>query len=380
MNIAFVCNEYPPARGGGIGPAVRALARGLVAQGHRAFVIGLYPETSIEDDAGVMVYRLAFPMRSFVKRELFARRHLHQALVRLCRRHTIDVVEWPDFQGLFHAPITGVTDVLKLHGTTLSHRVHGLIRPRWPAQWAWERNERRTMHAMRCWVGVSEWFLQEWKGRLAVIPAVEAVVHNPVDPTVFYPPQSRTQRERTVLYCGAFRERKGVRTLVQAAHELFSASVDFRLVLVGFEAEWTCAELLALAPGHAGRIKFLPFASQARVAELMRSSMVFAMPSHYESCGNGWLEAAMCGTPLIGSTASCGPEMVRHGIDGLLVAPDDVVGTARAIAMLLNDGSLWESMSNNCLRDAASRFGVSSGVQRSLAFYAESMRAMKEPG
>src|ERR1700761_2211403 len=61
MNILFICDEYPPGRHGGIGTMTRALARGLVAEGHQVLVAGLYPpgygEKDYEEDKGVKVWR-----------------------------------------------------------------------------------------------------------------------------------------------------------------------------------------------------------------------------------------------------------------------------------------------------------------------------------
>ncbi|KQP14324.1 glycosyltransferase family 4 protein [Pseudorhodoferax sp. Leaf267] len=370
MNIAFICNEYPPAQGGGIGPAVRALARGLVAAGHVAIVVGLYEHEAVEEDEGVIVYRLAFPMGAAIRRVLLARRFLHARLAALCRRHAIDAVEWPDFQGLFHVPTPGATDIVKLHGTTLSHRVHGLIKTHWIAQPSWEHFERRTLHRIPFWVGVSRTFLEEWKAYFPWVPQVEGVVHNPVDSRLFAPPPASEARQRQVFFSGAFRERKGIRTLVQGAHLAMQRGVDFRLVLMGYEAEYTQAQLRALAPGAGHRLAFVPFGSQREVARYMRASAVFAMPSHYESCGNGWLEAAMCGTPAIGSTAACGPEIVRHGVDGLNVAPGDARATSDAIETLLCDAGRWHGMSQAAQTDAPHRFGVAACVQASLNFYA----------
>lgn len=380
MNIAFICNEYPPVQGGGIGPAVRALARGLVATGHVAIVVGLYDHDAIEEDEGVIVYRLAFPMGAAMRRILWARRLLHARLAALCRRHAINVVEWPDFQGMFHAPTHGAIDIVKLHGTTLSHRVHGLIKTHWIAQPSWEYFERRTLRRIPFWVGVSRTFLEEWKAYFSLVPQVEGVVHNPVDPQIFAPPPASAARERQVFFSGAFRERKGIRTLVAGARLAMERGLDFRLVLMGYEAEYTQAQLRALAPGFGHRLAFVPFASQLEVARYMRTSAVFAMPSHYESCGNGWLEAAMCGTPAIGSTASCGPEIVRHGIDGLNVAPGDAGATADAIQSLLGDAGRWHCMSQAAQADAPHRFGVTACVQASLDFYARCQYADRQRG
>ena len=38
------------------------------------------------------------------------------------------------------------------------------------------------------------------------------------------------------------------------------------------------------------------------------------------------------GLPVIASTHSCGPEVIREGTDGFVLAPDDVQGLAKKIA------------------------------------------------
>jgi glycogen synthase len=43
MNILYICDEYPPGPNGGIGSVVQNLARELVKQGHKVYVVGLYP-------------------------------------------------------------------------------------------------------------------------------------------------------------------------------------------------------------------------------------------------------------------------------------------------------------------------------------------------
>lgn len=378
MNVAFVCNEYPPARGGGIGTAVRALARGLVAQGHRAIVVGLYHDASVEDDDGVTVYRLAFPMQNFLWRSLASRRFLHRQLQPLVRRHRIDIVEWPDFQGMFHAPAEGAVDVVRLHGTSLNERERGLMRPNPLSQPVWEHFERHILHSVPHWIGVSHWYLEASKQRFGLVPQTEAVVPNGVDAACFFPPTSDTGRRDQVFYAGAYRTRKGVRTLVQAAEQAWSQGAVFDLLLMGYEADCTRDALRALAPRFGHRVTFAPFGGQHAVAEQMRRSRVFAMPSHHETCGNGWLEAAMCGTPVIGSTAACGPEMVTNGRHGWVVDPDDVQATANAIQRLLGDTPGWQAMSAALRAEASERFGLPVCVQQSLRFYADCLRGHAE--
>jgi hypothetical protein len=60
VHLAFLCSEYPPSRGGGIGTFTQALGRALARAGHRVDVVGLYDvdEDLCEEDQGVRVWRL----------------------------------------------------------------------------------------------------------------------------------------------------------------------------------------------------------------------------------------------------------------------------------------------------------------------------------
>ena len=61
MHIVYLCSEYPPGTGGGIGAFTQSLARSLVRHGHQATAIGFsrsVDRESVEEDQGVSVIRL----------------------------------------------------------------------------------------------------------------------------------------------------------------------------------------------------------------------------------------------------------------------------------------------------------------------------------
>lgn len=380
MHVVFVCHEYPPALCGGIGPAVATLGRGMVRAGHRVSVVGMYPDVATDGgpgfaaelDEGVRVYRLAVPGRMPGLNWYWFRRTLRAHLVRLHANDPIDVVEWPDFLGTFWRPIDGVVDVLKVHGTALSNRRHGL-RQRLPSTTF--ALEMRTLRKIRNWIGVSEWFNAEWREAASVTPEREVVVYNPVHTAIFRPAPDR--EKGLVFYSGAFRARKGVMALARAAGIFLPQVPHARLVLMGFEADLTKQDILDQASGVADRIEFLPFMEQRQMAELMAKAEVFAMPSFYESCGNGWVEAMSCGVPVVGSTLSCGPEIVADGVSGLLADPARPEDIAEKIVRLLSDAALAGQMGAAGRERALKRFSVEVAVARSDSFYRACIEASR---
>jgi glycosyltransferase involved in cell wall biosynthesis len=108
---------------------------------------------------------------------------------------------------------------------------------------------------------------------------------------------------------------------------------------------------------------------QAELAPLMAQSTVFLMPSLYESCGNGWLEAMACAIPVVGSTLSCGPEVVADQETGFVVDPNNPQEIADKVSLLLQDEELNRRMGAAGRRRALEMFSVDVGVRKSEAFY-----------
>ena len=363
LHILFVCNEYPPARMGGIGATVACLARGLAAHGHRVEVIGFSTDNRLEQDQGVTIHRLKPPRRHLFPLSITARLALNRAIRTIHRASPLDVIEWPDYEGWFWSPIPGVTDVVKVHGTHMSHRLQGLA----PRRRIVEAFELRTLRRNQNWIGVSRWFIDEWRTIANVVPERETVIYNPFDSRLFYPGKGE-RLTRTVLYAGGFKKRKGVQSLASAARLFLAELPDARLVLIGFDADMTASDIRRLA-GHADRVAIHNFLPQKEVASWMQRATVYAMPSLYESCGNSWIEAMACGLPVVGSHLSCGPEIVKDGITGLLANPHSPRDVADKIIYLLRDREFAEHLARRAYENALERFTLESAVSKSEAFY-----------
>ena len=370
LHIVFICNELPPAAAGGIGPAVLAFAEVLHNLGNTVSVIGAYDHDhawNLPFARVITVSPATFPgVNRLVSRNRLTATAIYSALRQLNRAQPIDIVEWPDFEGLFVKKIPGVVDVMRNHGPLMSHRLAGLA----PLNEAIERAELRTMRSIENWIGVSSWFLEEWLRLSGARPLRKTVVPNPVDISIFFPTTEPASGPPFVLHAGTLCERKGTLALAKASNLFMRELPNIRLFLVGREREDTLAQIERLIGDDIRpRVVLAHPMPQRRLAELMRRATVFAMPSLLESFGTVWAEAMASGVPVVGSTRSCGPEVVPHGRAGLLVDPSDSSAIADAIVKLVTNPELSKRLGSFGREYALKHYSLGKTAQETLDFY-----------
>jgi glycosyltransferase involved in cell wall biosynthesis len=128
-------------------------------------------------------------------------------------------------------------------------------------------------------------------------------------------------QELTVGMIALYRPRKGVEVLLEAMQRVRAAGVPIRLHAVGpFETPEYQRAVLELA-GKLGLEQFITWVGfTSDVAAEFARMQLFALPSLY---GEGMpmvvLEAMAAGLPIVSTRVEGIPQVVRHGVDGLLV-------------------------------------------------------------
>jgi glycosyltransferase involved in cell wall biosynthesis len=157
-----------------------------------------------------------------------------------------------------------------------------------------------------------------------------------------------------VLAVGSIQPRKNLARLVRAYSLLLrerGRSNLPKLVLVGKQA-WLYGETLRAIEeeGVGERVVLTGHVSEGDLPALYSGALCFAYPSYFEGFGLPPLEAMRCGTPaLVGDRASL-PEVV--GDAALAADPFDTGAIARALARLIDDGTLRAELRERGLRRA----------------------------
>jgi glycosyltransferase involved in cell wall biosynthesis len=96
-------------------------------------------------------------------------------------------------------------------------------------------------------------------------------------------------------------------------------------------------------------VKFLGFLQERGIANELAGSLALILPSVEEQYGLVVNEAIAMGVPLLLSD-NCGARdvLLRSGINGYIVEPDNPAGLAHYMAFLDRDRSEWERLSRNC--------------------------------
>src|SRR5206468_11997538 len=113
---------------------------------------------------------------------------------------------------------------------------------------------------------------------------------------------------------------------------------DWSVVILGEGSERDALLAQAAALGIGDRM-FLPGTGNS--AGLYERAGVFATATRVEGFPNVLLEAMASGLPVVATDCHSGPrEIVRDGVDGLLVPVDDVAALAGSLDRLLGDEAL----------------------------------------
>jgi glycosyltransferase involved in cell wall biosynthesis len=203
---------------------------------------------------------------------------------------------------------------------------------------------------------IKEWFKTRVTCPVVIIPnAVNVPVNlgkaDDLGMKLLLPLQSRF-----VMAMGRFVEGKGFDLLLNAWSLIHERHSDWRLVILGDgilrpELEQLCLQLGVSASVSLPGIVKDPF-------EYLGQGDLFVLPSRFEGFPNALIEAMSCGLPVVAANCTGAiSDIVRDGVDGLLVPVEDIPALSQAMERLMADEPLRKKMAGQA-PDVTNRYGV----------------------
>lgn len=388
LRVVMVTTSYPRRQGDFAGHFVASLASAIADLGHDVEVVAPHDPgiPAVEEISGVPVCRARYAPERFerlayregivpnIRRSpvvALAAPLLASALrrgVRQCARGA-DVVHahWAPTAALSAADQAGVPLVVSLHGSDLTLATRG---------GPWRALLKRGLsgaHGVNVMAQSQKDVLLGsglYKGLVEVIPSG-------ISPTLI-------DRERParpddgltrILFVGRLVRGKGTHDLMSAFAKVAEVVPGARLTIAG--AGQTRGKLAASAAAlHvADKVEFVGEVPHARALELMTTADILTLPSYGEGSPLSVTEALALGTPVVGTTVGAMPELV--GDSGLLVAPGDVEGLARALIELANDPGRRAEMGAAARIRMGRDYGWPGIARRTVALYREAIECAK---
>jgi colanic acid/amylovoran biosynthesis glycosyltransferase len=153
---------------------------------------------------------------------------------------------------------------------------------------------------------------------------------------------------RRLVCVGRLCEQKGQLILLEAARQLRDRGIHFELVLAGDGDMRPEAESLIRRHGLQDRVRITGWISSQQVRQELQAAQVMVLPSFAEGLPVVIMEAMALERPVVSTNVAGIPELVRHGVDGWLVAAGDVDALTDTLETVLSsDAHSLRTMGNH---------------------------------
>ena len=228
-----------------------------------------------------------------------------------------------------------------------SERIHP---PQFPLSSVWSLARRISYRLLDALVvlttDTAEWAKRHtWTRRIVVIPN-QVIWPVPATAGGQIPDAWVRPGRMLLLAVGRLEPQKGFDLLLEAFSRIAASQPLWDLAIVG---EGSCRGALSeqasrlriadrvVMPGRAGDI----------AAWYQRASL-FVLSSRFEGFPNVLVEAMAYGLPSVSFACPTGPsDVIRDGVNGTLVNPEDIEGLAQAMSLLMSDGGAREGLAQD---------------------------------
>lgn len=195
-----------------------------------------------------------------------------------------------------------------------------------------------TINACDLYLVLSDSWKQYFES-IGVKSSIIRVLNNTITPPIIKKVE-RSADKLNLLYLGIIGQRKGIYDILKALKdnkERFEGKVALR---IGGNQEEDKLLACIKESGLQDMAKFEGFVSGEKKIECLNWADVYILPSFNEGLPIGILEAMSYGHPIISTPVGGISEVVKDGVNGIMVEPGNVQEIAKAISSFVEDKKL----------------------------------------
>ncbi|GAC1388672.1 MAG: glycosyltransferase family 4 protein [Ktedonobacteraceae bacterium] len=201
-------------------------------------------------------------------------------------------------------------------------------------------------------------------------------IPNGVDIDKFRPAPSTSnslQPERNILCVSRLEYPKGVDVLLHAWGRMMNEPATWRahfkprLRIVGQGVFLPQMKRIVDELGIQESVEFLGL--RRDTADLLRQSWGFVLPSRWEGMPNALLEAMACRLPCVATRVSGSEDLIKDGVNGLLVEPEQPAEMALALRRMIEDASLAQTLAQEAYTTIVHEYQLKTIVEQSIHLY-----------
>lgn len=289
---------------------------------------------------------------------------LFKSLVRLIRKHKIDIVHAHDPKTYVYAYFLGFMCPNLKRVATLHGWVH--------------RRARSSFYTT-----ISNFVLKNFDAVIAVSWELERraaragisnihVVHNAIDTDKWKPDPMSDKNGSTafgIAYIGRLSKEKGPLDFVKSAKGILEKDPGCRFIVAG---EGPLLEPTKRTVQSLGIMKYFDFKGnipQKRMPALYTKINVVLSSSHTEGMPVALLEALSAGVPVVATDVGGVGELIRHGYNGLLTEKNDIESLIANVFLLKNNPELAQTLARNGRDVVANQFSYSQWNRKMESLY-----------
>jgi glycosyltransferase involved in cell wall biosynthesis len=173
-----------------------------------------------------------------------------------------------------------------------------------------------------------------------------------------------------IFSVGRLREKKGFPVLIAACKALRDKGVEFQCMIAGYGPDKKILQKQIEQQGLQDYVQLIGKLPHEMILRLYAQAHIFALPCRVAADGdrdgipNVLLEAMAMHLPIVSTTVSGVPEVIREGENGFLVESDDVAALTQALSILLRNPALAKQFGDAGRQLVTENFSTDHNLQR----------------